>query len=124
MPSNPSRYRRGGPTPESFVADVRQWRLDTEAKMSALVRLSTQDVIRDAQKPGPSKANPTASGGGRMPIDTGFLRNSIVVLINIAQLPPLIGRKLSRAAKIAAGRSDQTYGLKVSKIEGGATSSP
>lgn len=70
----------------------------TEKRMNALIRQSTQEVIDLAQTPGPSVASTSAaiasqSGkrqgpvaapgkGGKMPVDTGFLRASGQLSLN------------------------------------------
>ena len=53
---------------ESFKAQVDRIILKNEKKVDALIRQSLQDIIDDAQL---AKAK-----GGRMPVDTGFLRAS------------------------------------------------
>lgn len=52
----------------SFTAQVDSFVRGTQLRMDALVRSSVQDVIRDAQR--------SVGEGGRMRIDTGFLRAS------------------------------------------------
>jgi hypothetical protein len=53
-----------------FIADVERFARLSADKMLRVARQSTQDVIREAQR--------TTAEGGDMPVDTGFLRNSLV----------------------------------------------
>jgi hypothetical protein len=55
---------------KKFVADVKAFRDLSAEKMLAVARQSIQDVMREAQSP--------VAQGGSMPVDTGFLRNSLV----------------------------------------------
>jgi hypothetical protein len=52
----------------SFSASVGAWVQASQGRMQAVLRQSIQDVIEDAQTP--------VAKGGRMRVDTGFLRNS------------------------------------------------
>lgn len=52
----------------SFSAAVDAWCKKTEDRMTRIWKQSTQDVINEAQK--------TVGAGGRMRVDTGFLRAS------------------------------------------------
>lgn len=51
-------------------ANLDQWVTKTKRRADAVVKASAQDVVEIAQTP---KAK-----GGRMPVDTGFLRNSLM----------------------------------------------
>ena len=53
-----------------FIADVERFARLSADKMLRVARQSTQDVIRIAQTP--------VAQGGNLPVDTGFLRNSLV----------------------------------------------
>ena len=55
-------------------ANLDAWARQTEARMNAVIKGSTQEVARIAQTP---KAK-----GGRMPVDTGMLRNSFQSSLN------------------------------------------
>lgn len=55
---------------KKFTADVDAFAKLTKDKMLKVAKQSIQDVMLDAQTP--------VAKGGRMPVDTGFLRNSIV----------------------------------------------
>lgn len=58
----------------TFTASLAQFRDKTKAQMQAVLSASVQDVLDEAQKP--------VAQGGRMPVDTGFLRNSLVSELN------------------------------------------
>ncbi len=58
----------------SFSADLQRFSKRVQARALDVARESIQDVIDDAQTP---KAK-----GGRMPVDTGFLRNSLASGLN------------------------------------------
>lgn len=53
-----------------FVADVKGFAGKTADQMLRVAKQSLQDIIRDAQTP--------VAQGGDMPVDLGFLRNSLV----------------------------------------------
>lgn len=61
---------------DSFEAQIRGMVEDTLNGLKAVFNQSVQDTINQAQLQGPSVANPSGGKGGRMPIDTGFLRAS------------------------------------------------
>lgn len=61
-----------------FVADVEAFKRLTVDKMTRVAKQSLQDVIRDAQT--------TGAQGGNMPVDTGFLRNSLVTELRGAEV--------------------------------------
>lgn len=63
-----------------FVATIKGFATKTEQQIRNVMRESVQDVIEEAQTP---KAQ-----GGRMPIDTGFLINSLVSGLNGAFSSP------------------------------------
>ena len=62
----------------TFTASLAQFRDKTKAQMQAVLSASVQDVLEEAQKP--------VAQGGRMPVDTGFLRNSLVCELNGSQI--------------------------------------
>lgn len=66
----------------SFAAQVNDWVRKTEARMLAVFRESAQRVILEMQKVGPSAKNPGGGAGGAMPVDTGFLRASLMTTLN------------------------------------------
>lgn len=59
---------------KSFAADLQRFGAKVQRRALDVARESIQDVIDDAQTP---KAK-----GGRMPVDTGFLRNSLASGVN------------------------------------------
>ena len=59
---------------KSFAAQIDQFKADTMQKMRAVMQESIQDVCDDMQTP---KAK-----GGRMPVDTGNLRNTLASELN------------------------------------------
>jgi hypothetical protein len=64
----------------SFTADLQRFGSKVQRRALDVARESIQDVIDDAQTP---KAK-----GGRMPVDTGFLRNSLASGLNGSFGPP------------------------------------
>lgn len=56
-----------------FVADVEAFKRLTIDKMLRVAKQSLQDVIREAQT--------TVAQGGNMPVDSGYLRNSLIVTV-------------------------------------------
>lgn len=54
----------------TFLAQIEAFSEKAKRRAGDIVRQSTQDVIADAQR--------TTAQGGNMPVDTGFLRNSLV----------------------------------------------
>lgn len=64
-----------------FAADVDDWARKVESRLVAVFRASVSDVISDMQTP--------VGAGGRLPVDTGFLRSSLQVGINTPPLPAI-----------------------------------
>lgn len=62
----------------SFSGDIKKFTDQYSKRLNFVAKTAVQSVINDAQKVGPSVANPDGSGGGRMPVDTSFLRSSLV----------------------------------------------
>mgnify|MGYP005850773037 CR=1 FL=1 len=58
----------------TFAADLSRFAHLTDDKLRRILRQSVQDVIRDAQTP--------VAQGGSMPVNTGFLRNSLATEVN------------------------------------------
>lgn len=54
----------------SFAAAVDEWTKQSEQRMERVFKESTKRVIQEVRKP--------VAKGGNMPVDTGFLRNSLV----------------------------------------------
>lgn len=46
--------------------------------LTLAAREAAQDLIAEAQTPGPSATNPYSTGPGRLPVATGYLRASLV----------------------------------------------
>ncbi len=63
---------------KSFTLQMQAFRDKTREQMQAVLSASVQEVIEEAQTP--------AAQGGRMPVDTGFLRNSLVSELNGSQV--------------------------------------
>jgi hypothetical protein len=84
-----------------FVADVDAFKRLTIDKMTRVAKQSLQDVIRTAQV--------TVAQGGDMPVDTGFLRNSLVTELRGAEVAKggdsyvlgIAGLKLGDAFQVA-----------------------
>lgn len=66
----------------SFSAQVGEWATKTKARMIYVFRASAQEVISKMQTVGPSVKNPGGGDGGNMPVDTGFLRASLISTLN------------------------------------------
>jgi hypothetical protein len=67
---------------QSFTAQIDAWATKVEKRLEFVFKEAAQRVIEDMQRVGPSVANPDGGAGGHMPVDTGFLRASLVVSIN------------------------------------------
>ena len=70
---------------ESFDAVIDRVVADTEEKMLAVVKNSIQEVVEDAQTP--------LSKGGKIHVDTGFLRSSGQAQLNQIPVGQTEGRK-------------------------------
>ena len=58
----------------SFSDTIAQWARRQELAMEAVIKESVQELAEDVVKP--------RARGGNMPVDTGFLRNSIAAAVN------------------------------------------
>lgn len=58
----------------SFTAQIKAFADKSKEKIEAVVKQSAQEVFSIAQTP--------IAQGGRMPVDTGFLRNSLISELN------------------------------------------
>lgn len=58
----------------SFIAQIKAFADKSKEKIEAVVKQSAQEVFSIAQTP--------IAQGGRMPVDTGFLRNSLIAELN------------------------------------------
>jgi hypothetical protein len=72
-----------------FMADVSRFADKSKNQMLRVAKQSIQDVVRIAQTP--------VAQGGNMPVDTGFLRNSLVTEV--------------RGARVAEGADSYVLGL-------------
>lgn len=59
---------------QSFEAQVSAWVAKSQRRIEAVFKQSAQEVFSTAQKP--------VAQGGNMPVDTGFLRNSLISGLN------------------------------------------
>lgn len=64
----------------TFSAQIAAAVAEIKGGVEAVVRQSAQDVLEDASRP--------VAQGGNMPVDTGFLRNSLVVGLNVEPTGP------------------------------------
>lgn len=128
-------------TPLTFAAQVSDWVRESENRLTAVFRESTQDVIAEMQKVGPSvastkaaisegigttgrgrnkkqKAGPAAPAGegGNMPVDTGFLRASL----RVTKDSPL-GMTAASTTGVAITYSDAAAALVIGTAEIGDT---
>ena len=67
----------------TLSASVTSFVAQTKERLRAVALQSTQDVINDAQTP--------VAKGGRMPVDTGFLRNTGTVSYSGLPIGPSVG---------------------------------
>lgn len=64
----------------NFTGQIEEWVLETQAFLEAVIKESTQEVVRLMKVP--------MSAGGNMPVDTSFLQNSLVGVPGDA-IPPM-----------------------------------
>lgn len=74
---------------KTFSASVDAWALKSKARLTAIFRESAQRVGEEA--------NTTVHEGGKLPIDTGFLRSSYAV--SMTGMPLGLGEPPDREAK-------------------------
>lgn len=79
---------------DTFTAVIKDFAAKTKQQIRNVMRESVQDVIDEAQTP--------KSQGGRMPIDTGFLINSVVSGLNGSFSPSSGKEDASGSASIAS----------------------
>ncbi len=77
---------------DPFVATTNQWVRDSKKRLTAVFLESAQQLFSDAQKP--------VGAGGNMPIDTGFLRASLVIGVGGSEASVIFGS--STEAKLGA----------------------
>ena len=58
----------------SYVAQILEWNEKAKRNRMMVFRIAGQDLFASAQR--------TVSMGGNMPVDTGFLRNSVIAQLN------------------------------------------
>lgn len=92
----------------SFSAQVGDWVAQSERRMSAVHKQSTQDVIEMAQT--------TVAKGGKMRVDTGFLRAS-----GVASLDGLPFGETTPTTGITYSASDQDVTLVINQAGLGDT---
>jgi hypothetical protein len=63
-----------------FTASIEKWVLDSKVFVEAVIKESTQEVVRLMKVP--------VSAGGNMPVDTSFLQNSLVGVQGMV-IPPM-----------------------------------
>ena len=80
---------------QTFTAALNTFRDKTKAQMQAVLSASVQDVMNEAQKP--------VAQGGRLPVDTGYLRNSLVSELNGSQVGTGAGSYTLAAAAMEPG---------------------
>lgn len=64
-----------------FSARINKWVAETKERATVVFQDSVEMLLEEVVRPGPSVANPGASGGGNMPIDTGFLASSLQAVV-------------------------------------------
>jgi hypothetical protein len=74
-----------------LAATMDAWARKCERRMTAIIQESSQRVIQAAQEVGPSVANPGGTGTGKMPVDSGFLRASMVAQVGSMPAGPTHG---------------------------------
>ncbi|MFG1330199.1 HK97 gp10 family phage protein [Xanthobacter autotrophicus] len=81
----------------SFSAQVDAWVKEVKTRELAVFRGSAQRVIAEMQTP--------AGDGGRMPVDTGFLRASLQMTLNAPATGPL-QKPLKGSGRLGTGQFD------------------
>ena len=104
-----------------FTVAVDSWVLECKDRLLKVARQSIGDVIEEAQLVGPSIANPSGGKGGKMPIDTGFLRAS--GRSNIGSLPygPSRGEKTEKYPSPDEYKTEGTTSVNLAKLAIGDT---
>ena len=85
----------------------------------AIMMTALEDLVEDAQLPKPSRSNPRDAGsrnvtGGRMPVDTGFLRNSLIMEMHGGQLNVMHGEEKYTVFDATAGLVKWEIGQQIS----------
>lgn len=84
----------------SFSAQVDAWVKEVKTRELAVFRESAQRVISDMQTP--------EGSGGRMPVDTGFLRASLQMTLNAPAMGTL-QKPLEGSGRLGAGQVDLRF---------------
>lgn len=85
-----------------FSDDVRTATEKYRKRLAYTAKTATLDVCNEARLSGPSVANPDGGKGGRMPIDTGNLRNSMVAAIGSIPSGPTTGNENKQGDEVAS----------------------
>lgn len=75
--------------PQSLESQLKTWGERAQERAEAVIKQAIQDVVEDAEVP--------RAVGGRMRVDTGFLRNSIVAAIGKLPVGPSEGPRKTAA---------------------------
>jgi len=81
-----------------------------------VLQQSAQTLFEEAQTVGPSVANPSGGAGGKLPIETGFLRSSFAVSFDGMPSGPSRG-----VPKMIYAYDDSQVTLKLAGVEVGKT---
>lgn len=100
----------------SVSAKVDAWVKETKQRAKAVLQQSTQELISEAQRVGPSVENPTGGEGGKMPIATGFLRASMAISFDGMPTGPDRGE-----GKAPFSYNDSEVTLRLAGVEVGKT---
>lgn len=65
----------------SLQRQLDAWGKKAMLRTEAVAKTAAQQLADDANEEGPSVANPDGGRGGRMPVHTSFLRNSIAAAV-------------------------------------------
>lgn len=71
----------------NFSATIRGWASETKERLHAVRADAVQEMVAVMQTQGPSVKNPGGGAGGALPVDTGYLRSSLVAGQGALALP-------------------------------------
>lgn len=91
-----------------FSASIASWVAKSEKLIEAVVKESSQRVVNEMQK--------SRASGGRIPVDTGFLRASLVPSINVTAVT-----LRENAGGVVSGDPDSQVALKLAGMKLGDT---
>lgn len=89
-----------------FLNEIKDFHINCEASLVEAYKESIRDVVNDAQLPARGL---DANATGRMPFETGFLRQSLVVSLG-GGVPAQTGRNRTRESKLAAVAAGNGFG--------------